>query len=804
MQITCFHCGLDAPNDHEFVVRVFDEPRVMCCPGCQAVAQSIVDNQLTDYYQFRTEKAIQAPSAEEQAALLAKLSIYDAPELQTDFVLDMGELKEVQLTIEGITCAACGWLIERHLVKQDGIVQNAVNVSAARASIKWDPKKISLSAILSGLSTLGYEVQPFSPEQHELTYQKEHKRFIKQLGLAGIMTMQVMMLSMGFYFDWLGNIDAVMREYFQWISLVLTTPVVFYSGSTFYLGAFKAISQRRLNMDVPVTIAILGTYFAGIKATTLHTGEVFFESICMFIFFLLTSRFLEHRARYKATEIASNTMKYVPVSASVLHPDTAEVSIVTAKSLQPGQIVLVKPGEIIPIDGIIRHGCTHIDESMLTGEFAPVTKSTGQPVYGGTLNQHQSIEVTVTSELKYALVNQILRLQTNAMAQKPAIALMADRLSQYFVSAVLVIATATYITWDTLGNPDAFWITVSILIATCPCALGLATPSALTSAMARLQQSGILLKQANVLEALTDINHVVFDKTGTLTQGKFSIKHTTSISNMTESELLTLVSSLEQYSEHPIARAFSEYDVYPVIDPKQHLNLGVEGCINSQTYRCGQAKFMRHQNQISEHPQIHDATIYVEDDTSLLGAIWLDDALKADTLDTIEQLRYLKQSILSGDSQANVEAVSNMLNIPSGFAQCSPEDKLDAVRSYQAQGDRILMLGDGINDSPVLAQANVSVSVGNASDLAKNASDILFLQPSIASLPLLLALAQRCKIVIKQNFMWALGYNLLILPFGIAGFLTPWMAALGMSLSSIIVVYNSSRLLKFESTRHLS
>jgi Cu2+-exporting ATPase len=213
---------------------------------------------------------------------------------------------------------------------------------------------------------------------------------------------------------------------------------------------------------------------------------------------------------------------------------------------------------------------------------------------------------------------------------------------------------------------------------------------------------------------------------------------------------------------------------------------------------------MRHQNQISEHPQIHDATIYVEDDTSLLGAIWLDDALKADTLDTIEQLRFLKQSILSGDSQANVEAVSNMLNIPSGFAQCSPEDKLDAVRSYQAQGDRILMLGDGINDSPVLAQANVSVSVGNASDLAKNASDILFLQPSIASLPLLLALAQRCKIVIKQNFMWALGYNLLILPFGIAGFLTPWMAALGMSLSSIIVVYNSSRLLKFESTRPLS
>ena len=800
MHITCFHCGLDAPNEHQFVVRIFDKPQVMCCPGCQAVAQSIVDNQLTDYYQFRTEKALQAPSADEQAALLSKLSIYDAPELQSDFVIDTGDLKEVQLTLEGITCAACGWLIERHLVKQPGVIQNAVNVGAARASIKWDPSQISLSAILSGLSSLGYEAQPFSPEQHELTYQKAHKQFIKQLGLAGIMTMQVMMLSMGFYFDWLGNIDAVMREYFQWISLVLTTPVVFYSGSTFYLGAIKAISQRRLNMDVPVTIAILGTYLAGIKATYLHTGDVFFESICMFIFFLLTSRFLEHRARYKATEIASNTMKYVPVSASVLTPESSEVSIVTAKSLTPGQIVLVKPGEIIPIDGIITQGSTLIDESMLTGEFEPVTKSKGQQVFGGTLNRHQSIEINVTSELKYALVNQILRLQTNAMAQKPQIAIMADRLSQYFVSAVLIIATITYFTWEALGNPDAFWITVTILIATCPCALGLATPSALTSAMARLQRSGVLLKQANVLEALNDINHIIFDKTGTLTQGQFSIKRTVCVSNENESELLALIASLEQYSEHPIAHAFKEFKVHPVTQPKQYLNLGVEGTIHGHTYRCGQAKFMHHNDQIAQHPAISNATIYIENDTSILGAIWLDDALKEDTLSTVKQLRLFKQTILSGDAEVNVNAIGNQLDIPSRHAQCSPKDKLQIVSHFQTQGDRILMLGDGINDSPVLAQANVSVSVGNASDLAKNASDILFLHPSIAPLPLLIALAQRCKTVVKQNFMWALGYNLLILPFGIAGYLTPWMAALGMSLSSIIVVYNSSRLLSFQST----
>ena len=253
-------------------------------------------------------------------------------------------------------------------------------------------------------------------------------------------------------------------------------------------------------------------------------------------------------------------MKYVPVSATVLAPQTHEQTIVTAKSLTPGQIVLVKAGETIPIDGEIIEGNTHINESMLTGEFEPVTKGIGQSVFGGTINQHNSIIIRVRAELKYALVNQILRLQTDAMAQKPAIAQMADKLSQYFVVAVLLIASITFAVWHTLGNEDAFWITVSILIATCPCALGLATPSALTSAMARLQQDGVLIKQANVLEALTHIDHLVFDKTGTLTQGKFSIVRTESITDITSDRLLSYVASIEAFSEHPIAQAFSQIE----------------------------------------------------------------------------------------------------------------------------------------------------------------------------------------------------------------------------------------------------
>lgn len=774
---------------------IFEQPEPMCCPGCAAVAQSIVDNQLTDFYRFRTEKSLTAPSIEEQADILAQLSLYDEPELQEDFVTSTDAFQEVQLTLEGITCAACGWLIERHLAKAPGILQNAVNVSAARAVIKWDPNITTLATIMADLKHIGYSAYPFSPEQEELSYQKTHKRFIKQLGLAGIMTMQVMMLSMGFYFDWLGNIDEDMRSYFQWISLVLTTPVVFYSGSIFYLGALKALMLRGVNMDVPVSLAILGTYIAGIKATVLGTGEVFFESICMFVFFLLTSRFLEHRARYRATEIASNTMQYMPVSATLYQ--AGKTKLILAKKLTIDDIVQVKPGEVIPIDGIIITGETQIEESMLSGEFLPVDKGIGDIVYGGTINQSQTITVKVTKSPKDALVNQILNLQAQAMQQKPSIALMADKLSQYFVLAVLTISLSTFFIWQSLGNPDAFWIMITILIATCPCALGLATPSALTSAMANLQKQGVLLKRADVLEEMTELTHIFFDKTGTLTEGLFSIKKAwigdDSAKDVFESAAYKIACSLENGSEHPIAHAFKKEDLYPVENLENHPQMGLSGTINGTKYYCGKPAFL----PCIIPDKYLGAHVLLGTETTLLAAFWLDDQLKGDSFSTVAELNeHYTLGVISGDTEKNVNALVDDLSLQEIHTQASPADKLAIIAKHQRIGHKVMMLGDGINDAPVLAQANISVAVGNASDLAKHATDIIFLNASIQPVPKMLVLAQQTKRTIKQNFWWAIGYNISVLPFAIMGMMTPWMAALGMSLSSIIVVYNSSRLLR--------
>ena len=789
----CFHCGLENPDNSPYKVVIFETEQSMCCPGCAAVAQSIVDNQLTDFYRFRTEKSQTAPTEAEQAALLAELALYDEPELQADFVGYDGQYQSVQLTLEGITCAACGWLIERHLAKAHGVIQNAVNVSNARATIKWDPSQTTLATILADLKHIGYKAYPFSPEQEEISYNTTHKRYIKQLGLAGIMTMQVMMLSMGFYFDWLGNIDADMRAYFKWVSLVLTTPVVIYSGSTFYLSAIKALSLRGVNMDVPVSIAILGTYIAGIKATILNTGDVYFESICMFVFFLLTSRFLEHRARYRATEIASNTMQYMPVSATVLHADGAQ-HIVLAKKLHVGQTVLVKPGEVIPIDGMISKGASDVEESMLSGEFLPVFKREGDQVYGGTINQSEPIEIQVSKSPKDALVNQILALQATAMQQKPKVALMADKLSQYFVLAVIVIAIGTYGYWQHAGNPDAFWIMIAILIATCPCALGLATPSALTSAMANLQRSGILLKRADVLEEMTQISHIYFDKTGTLSEGKFSLSQAWYKTGFEPTRLLTIANSLEQRSEHPLAHAFREGPSVMVEQFKNHPQQGLSGLVDGLYVRIGKASFM------PEAPpdNIADATIFMANNKEIIAAFWLDDKLKAYTHETLTHLApHYQLGVISGDNERNIRNLLGTLPLSEVHANCTPADKL-AVITAQQQKAKVMMLGDGINDAPVLAKANISVAVGNASDLAKHATDIILLQPSIQRIPNMLKLAHATKRTILQNFMWALGYNICVLPFAMTGVLAPWMAAVGMSLSSIIVVYNSSSLLNIK------
>nr|WP_136252206.1 heavy metal translocating P-type ATPase [Ningiella ruwaisensis] len=813
----CYHCGLPNTEGEKYPVTIVGQRHYMCCPGCQAVASAIVENGLESYYEFRTEPAARGDAALDNT--LSKLAVYDEPELQEEFVFDQGKHKQIQLTVEGITCAACGWLIEKQLAKVKGVKQVSVNVSARRALVTWDNAEQKLSGILARMKSIGYESLPFQADNHEASYKKEQKSYLKKLGLAGIMTMQVMMLAMGQYFDIFGNIDAEAIAYFNAVSLILTTPVVLYSGSIFYISALKALQNRSVNMDVPVTIAILATYIAGVMAVNQSTGEVYFESICMFIFFLLISRFLEHRSRHRASEISSNMLKLIPVTA--LKWENEQWTSVLAKQLKTGDRVLVKAGSNIPIDALILEGESTVDESMLTGEFEPVRKAPNDRVFAGSLNQQGSLTIEVTSTLKNAMMNQILRLQEIAMGSKPKVALIADNLSRYFVSAVLIISALTYWYWWSKDDPHAFWITISVLVATCPCALGLATPSALTCAMAKLNKLGILLKRADALEQVTHASDIVFDKTGTLTKGQFSISKkvfrplpasftqdlATNDSTTDPMLIMQLASLLESRSEHPISQAFN-VDIMihnagaevlndaDISDYKIEIGKGISAQINNIKCLIGSKKFVLQASSCNDETEWAGANVLMSVDNTIVAAFWINDTVKDDVQDVLNTLRDYNLSILSGDEQSNVASVANSLGIKKALGGCTPEAKLSYVKSEQAKKHSLIMLGDGINDAPVLAAADVSVAVGNASDLAKNAADVVLLNPSLHALADLIHMSKRTKRKIKQNIAWALGYNLLVLPFAVSGVLTPWQAALGMSLSSVIVVYNSTRLMK--------
>ncbi|MFS1704310.1 heavy metal translocating P-type ATPase [Alteromonas sp. AMM-1] len=785
----CYHCGLPAESPSPYHAIVLGKSRDMCCLGCQSVAEAIVSNGLENYYQFRTEPAAQGES--EILETLDKLSVYDDPALQEDFVYQEGKHNQIQLTVEGITCAACGWLIEKQLAKVSGISQVAVNVAERRAMVTWEPNSIALSGILKALKRIGYKALPFQPDQHEASYVSEQKQFLKKVGLAGLMTMQVMMLMTGLYFDLFGSIEAETRQYFYWVALVLTTPVVLYSGSTFYLGAIKAISARTVNMDVPVTLAIFGTYIAGLKATILQTGEVYFESICMFIFLLLLSRYLEHRSRHQATQISANMMQYIPVTAHRLAAD-GQITDCLAKHLQTGDIVIVKPGETIPVDGVITDGVSAIDESMLTGEFEPVTKQPQSTVFGGTVNQQSTLTVEVKQPLKHALVNQIIRLQSSAMANKPKVAQMADTFSRYFVIAVLVVSGAAFAYWYWQGNDDAFWIAIAVLVATCPCALGLATPSALTCAMARLNKQGVLLKRADALEQLTTIDTIALDKTGTLTAGEFSLQQCWVTEGISEADVMQVAASLEARSEHPISNAFQSEMLLPVSDFDVTAGGGISGTVLGRKWMMGSASF----TGVSPVTIAENANVFLTSNGNCIAAFLVSDSLKPGTAETLESLSAMQLVLLSGDNQHNVDAIAHKLPIHQAYGGLTPEQKYRHVQALQAKGHKVLMLGDGINDAPVLASADVSLAVGNATDVARNAADVVLLSDSLSMVPPLLKLANQTRQKIRQNILWAVGYNLLILPFAVSGLLLPWMAVIGMSLSSIIVVTNSTRLLK--------
>ncbi|MDB6049488.1 MAG: carbonate dehydratase [Pseudomonas sp.] len=790
----CYHCALPIPTGRRFTADVLGETREFCCPGCQAVAEAIVAGGLESYYQHRSEAS--SNPAELPVQLVDELALYDRPDVQAPFVRHDGELAEATLLMEGISCAACGWLIERHLHSLPAVAEARLNLSNHRLLVRWTDSEMALSQVLSELRTIGYAAHPYQSDRAAKQLASENRLALRQLGVAGLLWFQAMMATMATWPEFNMDLSPQMHTILRWVAMFLTTPIVFYSCTPFFRGALRDLRTRHLTMDVSVSLAIGSAYVAGIWTAITGVGELYFDAVGMFALFLLAGRYLERRARERTAAATAQLVNVLPASCLRLGSDGHSERILLTE-LRLNDKVLVYPGAVLPADGKILEGISSVDESLLTGEYLPQPRSVGDSVTAGTLNVEGALTVQVLALGHDTRLSAIVRLLERAQAEKPRLAEIADRAAQWFLLLSLMSAVVIGLVWWQLDASRAFWIVLAMLVATCPCALSLATPTALTAATGSLHKLGLLLTRGHVLEGLNQIDTVIFDKTGTLTEGRLAVRTILPLGRIDADACLGLAAALENRSEHPIARAFGRAPV-AADDVHSTPGLGLEGVVGERRLRIGQPAFVCELSGCSVPPIPDDSGqwLLLGDTQGALGWFVLDDRLRADAPALLEacRARGWKTLLLSGDSSPMVASVAAELGIDEAHGGLRPDDKLKLLQELHRQGRKVLMLGDGVNDVPVLAAADISVAMGSATDLAKTSADAVLLSNRLQVLVQAINLARRTRRVIIENLLWATLYNGLMLPFAAMGWITPIWAAIGMSLSSLTVVLNALRL----------
>lgn len=804
----CFHCGLPLPAGADFSTVIAGEHRAMCCAGCEAVARAIVDAGLEDYYRHRNALPENPRAAVPE--FLRRLDLYDLPDVQRSFVREEGEhVREAALILEGITCAACIWLNERHLARLPGVLAIEINYATHRARVRWDDTRIRLSDILRAVAAIGYSAHPFDPGKRDEIQKRERSVMLRRLAIAGLGAMQVMMYAVPAYLAGDGEMSADIRNLLHWASLLLTVPVVFYSAAPFFRNAWRDLQRGGLGMDVPVSLGVGAAFVASVWATFSGSGQVYYDSVAMFVFLLLGGRYLEMVARSRAGDAAERLVKLVPATATRLpgFPPAMDGEEVGVSALRPGDHVLVKPGETIPADGRIARGSSDVDESLLTGESRPVKREAGAELIGGAVNLSGPLVVRVEKVGDDTVLAAVARLLDRALAEKPRMAQMADRAARWFVLGVLLVAAAAAIAWQAIDPSRTLWVAIAVLVVTCPCALSLATPVALTAATSRLTRLGLLVIRGHALETLARATDFVFDKTGTLTRGRMALLETAVLGNASADECRQLAARLEQGSEHPIGKALCAAagptpGASAVEELRHEPGGGVEGTIHGKRYRLGRPRFAA---ALAREP-VPDAVFHLIErgDTVIalasadgwLAAFAVGDELRPEAAGVIRELRALGKRVhlLSGDAAETARRVASRVGIATVEAGVSPAGKLAYVRALQQRGAVVAMVGDGVNDAPVLAQAQVSIAMGEGTEVAQASADMVLLAGSLANLTEGLRLSRRAWNVIRENLAWALGYNLVALPLAVLGFVTPWIAAIGMSASSLLVVLNALRL----------
>ncbi|MEO7404156.1 MAG: heavy metal translocating P-type ATPase [Burkholderiales bacterium] len=828
--IACFHCGLPvlAPGRHRLAID--GAAQELCCGGCQAATSAIIGAGLAAFYTQRT-----SPTPTATSRTSGSLVTYDRPDVQASFVrpLVSGE-REAALVFEQLECPACAWLNAARMEAVPGVSAAHVDYTTRRARVTWDPVRVQLSTIVAAIESIGYRAQPYTAATAEALRRAIERRELLRLFVAGFAMMQVMMFAVPLYLADGEDMTPDIEQLLRWAALLLTVPVVAWSALPFLQGALRDLRAYRLGMDVPVTLGIFIAFGASVRATLTGQGEVWFDSVTMFVFFLLAARWIARRMRHRAARAIEDLARIRPATAwryrdveanpalDATLLDDATLEEVAVQSLQIAQAVLVRSGDATPADGTVLRGFGAFDESALTGESIAQSKRPGDAVLAGTVNRGAPVVLRLDRVGADTWLAGIERMIERASAARPTRERLTDRYASVFVAVILALAAFTGLAWAIIEPARAVSAMVAVLIVTCPCALALATPVVLATASARLARQGVLIAAPDALERLARVDHVAFDKTGSLSTGVWTLVATqAAVEAPTEAateraskaarrhglDWLQVAASLEVTARHPAAEALRRaaqargLALLPAEALRELTGRGVEGMVEGVRYRLGKRDFACAELAVAiESVSTPDAgaTVWLADERGVRASFRFDDPLRSDAPATVHDLRAagIGVSILSGDAQPVVDRVAQALAITEARGDLLPQDKLDRVAALQAHGAIVAMVGDGLNDGPVLACADVGFAVAGAAPLAQLTADLVLIRDDLRILNAAIQVARHARIIMAQNLAWALAYNLAAVPAAALGLVPPWLAGLGMAASSLAVVANAARLVR--------
>jgi Cu2+-exporting ATPase len=766
----CAHCGQPAPPGRRF-----------CCPGCAAAFETIQALGLGKYYASRVlDPLARAPRPDVQ----------ERHDLARHVITDAAGRHALTLAVDGLQCGACVWLIESVLARQPGVVQGRVNMTTRRLRLVWEGAAQEAGRLVQSVEALGYRLVPFDTACLSAAQERTARALLRALAVAGFAAGNVMLISIGTWAGLVEGMGPATRTLLQWVSALITLPAIAYAGMPFYRSAFAALRRGRTNMDVPVSLGVLLVSAMSVVQTLRGGLHIYFDSAATLLFFLLIGRVLDHRARGQARATAEQLLALRAADVAVVQPD-GSLRRMVQEQVEPGARVLVGSGERIGVDGLIEQGETSLDASLVTGESLPAAAAPGARVFAGTLNLGPAITVRTLAAGQGTLLAECARLIEAAEARRNRYVVLADRIARRYAPAVHGAALLTFLYWYFLagaGLEHALLTAAAVLIITCPCALALAVPAVQVIATGALFRAGILLKSPTALERLAAVDTVVFDKTGTLTEP------TLALATVPEGDALPVAASLAAASRHPLARALAAA-APPVAAAEgvvEHAGAGLSLATPAGEIRLGSRAFCGD----AVAPAASSAELWLSRPGQAPLRFGFDERLRADAAEIVARLSRDGLAVLlaSGDRAASVARVAAAAGIADWHAGLAPPDKVALIERLRAGGRRVLMVGDGLNDAPPLAAAEVSASPATAADIAQTVADIVFQGSRLAPVAQALAMARRARGAMRQNLALSFGYNAVMVPLAVAGFVTPWLAAAAMSSSSLMVMLNSLRL----------